>query len=52
MAQPQPDKKQVDKIGLEPGADKRLANILKKALNTPPKHAKEKAGKRGKGQRT
>jgi hypothetical protein len=25
-----------DKVEVEPGADKRLANILKKALNTPP----------------
>jgi hypothetical protein len=34
-------KKAQDKIEVEPGADKRLANILKKALNTPPprKHA-------------
>jgi len=30
-----------DKIKVEPGAEKRLANILKKALNTPPaRHAK------------
>ena len=25
-------------VEIEPGADKRLANILKKALNTPPQH--------------
>jgi len=25
-----------DKTEIEPGADRRLANILKKALNTPP----------------
>jgi hypothetical protein len=33
---------------IEPGADKRLANILKKALNTPPKHvpAKDKRAKK------
>ena len=31
-------KKTQDKIEVEPGADKRLANILKRALNTPPKH--------------
>ena len=31
-------KKSQDKITVEPGADKRLANILKRALNTPPKH--------------
>ena len=30
---------------IEPGADKRLANILKKALNTPPKHASDKRTK-------
>ena len=37
MAQPKPSKHPNDKIAVEPGADKRLANILKKALNTPPK---------------
>lgn len=36
MAQPKPSKKPADKIEVEPGADKRLAGILKKALNTPP----------------
>jgi hypothetical protein len=35
-------KKPQDKIEVEPGAEKRLANILKKALNTPPaRHGKE-----------
>jgi len=35
-------KDQKDKIEVEPGAEKRLANILKKALNTPPpRHSKE-----------
>ena len=29
-------------LKIEPGADKRLANILKKALNTPPKHVPAK----------
>jgi hypothetical protein len=38
MAQPKPSKKPADKIEVEPGADKRLANILKTALTTPPKH--------------
>jgi len=27
-----------DKIESEPGADQRLARILKRALNTPPSH--------------
>jgi hypothetical protein len=27
-----------EKVEIEPGAEKRLANILKKALNTPPVH--------------
>jgi hypothetical protein len=36
MAQPKPSKQQRDKIEVEPGADKRLASILKRALNTPP----------------
>ena len=34
---PKPKKDQ-DKISIEPGADKRLAGMLKKVLNTPPKH--------------
>jgi hypothetical protein len=29
-------KKAQDRVEVEPGADKQLANILKKALNTPP----------------
>ena len=38
---PKPKKAQ-DKIEVEPGADKRLASILKKALNTPlPKSAQK-----------
>ena len=44
MAQPKPSKP-ADKIEIEPGADKRLASILKKALNTPPNHAAAKAKK-------
>ena len=31
-------KKDQDKIEVEPGAEKRLVNMLKKALNTPPQH--------------
>ena len=43
-AKPVPkDKKDKDKIEIEPGADKRLANILKKALNTPPARSGKKA---------
>ena len=43
MAQPKPSKHPNDKIEVEPGADKRLANILKKALNTPPRRQAEAA---------
>ena len=35
MAQPKPSKHPNDKIEVEPGADKRLGEILRKALNTP-----------------
>ena len=35
IVRPKPQK---DKITIEPGADKRLAAILKKALSTPPRH--------------
>ena len=35
MAQPKPPRHPNDKIEIEPGADIPLANILKKALNTP-----------------
>ena len=38
MAQP--------KIEVEPGADKRLAGILKKALNTPPSQRSSPATKK------
>lgn len=38
MAEPKPSKQASEKIDVEPGADERLANILKKALNTPPVH--------------
>jgi hypothetical protein len=41
-------KDKTDKIEVEPGADKRLANILKKALNTPPAHVKAKPRKKPK----
>jgi len=34
---PKPKKGQ-DRIEVEPGADKRLADILKRVLSTPPKH--------------
>lgn len=42
MAKP---KKPVEPIQIEPGAEKRLANILNKALNTPPKHVPDKRTK-------
>lgn len=32
-------------VKIEPGADKRLASILKKALNTPPQHKPSKPKK-------
>jgi hypothetical protein len=38
-----PPKAGTEKVPIEPGADKRLANILKKALNTPPRREKEKS---------
>jgi hypothetical protein len=31
-----------EKVEVEPGAEKRLANILKKALNTPPEGSVER----------
>jgi hypothetical protein len=40
-------KQRPEKIELEPGAEKRLANIFKKALNTPPKHVPAKRKQRG-----
>lgn len=45
MTQPKPSKHPNDKVEVEPGADKRLANILKKALNTPPQHKPSKPKK-------
>jgi hypothetical protein len=39
-------------IEVEPGADKRLANILKKALNTPPTHVPSKRTKRTRASKT
>lgn len=42
MPQTKLPRRKPDKIEVEPGADKRLANILKKALNTPPKHVPTK----------
>jgi hypothetical protein len=42
MPRPKTPTPRQDKIEIEPGADKRLANILKKALNTPRPH---KAGR-------
>ena len=36
MAKAKPQKRESDEIKIEPGADKQLASILKKALNTPP----------------
>jgi hypothetical protein len=45
MAQPKPPKPPREKIEIEPGADKRLASILKKALNTPTKSAQHQQKK-------
>jgi hypothetical protein len=39
-------KQQPDKVEAEPGAEKRLASILKRALNTPPAHIPSKRQKR------
>ena len=50
MAQPKPSQHKQGKIEAEPGAEKRLANILKKALNTPPtRHADTERQKQKKG---
>jgi len=38
-----------DRIEVEPGAEKRLANILKKALHTPPRHVPDKRTAKAKG---
>lgn len=35
-----------DRIEIEPGADKRLATILKRALNTPPQHRGDAKGQK------
>lgn len=48
MASMPKTKKDQPKIEVEPGAEKRLASILKKALNTPPKRAAELKAKQGK----
>ena len=45
MAQPKLGK-QPDKIEVEPGADKRLADILKRSLNTQPQHKASAKSKR------
>ncbi len=37
MAQPKPPK-QPDKVEIEPGFEKRLGQMYKKVLHTPPKH--------------
>ncbi len=49
MANPKAGKKPVEKIEIEPGAEKRLASILNKALNTPPKHVPDKRTKASQG---
>ena len=50
MSKPK-DKAPMYEVKIEPGADKRLSGMLKKVLNTPPKHVtqptqKPKTGKR------
>lgn len=49
MRPPKSAKSQTDKVEIEPGAEKRLADILNKALNTPPKHVPDKRTKAAKG---
>jgi hypothetical protein len=39
-------------VEIEPGAEKRLSNILKKALNTPPPRKPTKATKADAGRKT
>ena len=45
MAQPKPSKKPPDKVEVEPGFEKRLANLHKRVLHTPPKHVPDKRTK-------
>jgi hypothetical protein len=42
MAKASKKQASADKFKIGPGADKRLANILKKALSTPLKHVPDK----------
>lgn len=42
LPQPKPPQRTSDQVEIEPGADKRLADILATALNTPPKHVPAK----------
>lgn len=37
-----------ERIKVEPGADKRLADMFKKVLHTPPKHVPDRRTKRTK----
>ena len=52
MSQTKPPKQPSNKIEVEPGADKRLTNILKRALNTPPSRSAEAQDKRKPSKRT
>ena len=47
MRPPKPPKRQ-EKIGTEPGFEKRLGDMYKKVLHTPPKHVPDKRTKPGK----
>lgn len=48
MIQPKPSKKPSDKIEIEPGFEKRLGQMYKKVLHTPPKHVPDKRTKANK----
>jgi hypothetical protein len=48
MAQPKPPKKPEDKIEVESGFEKRLGEMYKKVLHTPPKHVPDKRTKANK----
>jgi hypothetical protein len=42
QSRPQARPERPEDVRIEPGAEKRLANILKKALNTPPARSAQK----------
>ena len=49
MAQPKQAKQPQDKVPTESGFEKRLGDMYKKVLHTPPKHVPDKRTKPSKG---